>query len=149
MKRPSKKLPPKSMDVDTLNEWFKDSAISHMGIIITEVSNDHMKASMPIDKRHVQSMGLLHGGVSCVLAETMGSALSNMIANQDGKISLGLEINANHIKGVPLGQSVTAECYFLQRSRSIHVTQIKIYNESNQLSCISRLTTILKPDPTL
>lgn len=135
------------MKTNELNAWFDETAISHLGIKITEISTDHIVGLMPVDNRHIQSMGLLHGGVSCVLAETLGSALSNLVARKDGKISLGQEINASHLKGVAKGEMVIGRARFLKKGRSVHVTEITIHNDANDLVCISRLTTIVRPKP--
>lgn len=127
------------------DDLFKDTAIDFLGIKITELSDDHIVGTMTIDERHLQSLGLLHGGISCVLAETLGSSLSVVAASRQDKVSLGLEINANHLKGVRKGGVVEGRARFIQRGRSLHVMQIDITDEIGDMVCTSRLTTILKP----
>ncbi|WP_426959480.1 PaaI family thioesterase [Muricoccus radiodurans] len=116
-----------------------DTAITHLGIVITEVGPDYLRAEMPVDHRHIQPFGVLHGGVSVVLAETIGSTACNL-ALPEGQYCVGLEINANHLATVPLGSRVTAECRPFHTGRSTQVWGIEIRREDGRLACISRLT---------
>ncbi len=118
--------------------------MSHLGLTVQTVSEEKIAATVCLDERHVQSMGLLHGGISCVIAETLGSVLSNLLAAQVNCVSLGLEINANHIKSAAIGETVTGKCKFIHAGRSSHVLQIDIYNEREELLCLSKLTTFLR-----
>lgn len=133
-------LMPAEADIGALNDWMANTASDALGIRITSASADYLNAEMPVDGRHVQARGVLHGGVSCVLAETIGSVLSNIAAAKDGKQSVGIEINANHLKATHKGQTVFAECRFVHRGRTLHVLNIEITNDKGDLVCVSRLT---------
>jgi len=111
----------------------------HIGIVFTEVGPDFLKGTMPVDARTRQPYGLLHGGASCVLAETLGSVASAMVIDQEKFICVGLEINANHIRGVREG-IVTGIATPLHIGASTHVWDIKIYDGREKLVCVSRLT---------
>ena len=117
----------------------KDTMGEHIGLEFTELGADFMKATMPVDARTKQPYGLLHGGASCVLAETLGSVASALVIDPEKFICVGLEINANHIRGVREGH-VSGIASPLHIGASTHVWDIKIYNESDKLVCVSRLT---------
>ncbi len=121
------------------------TAISLLGIEITEVGPDFLRATMPVDHRHVQPWRVLHGGVSVVLSETLGSMASHL-AVPEGFHCMGLEINANHLAAVPEGQSVTAECRPFHIGRSTHVWQTEIRRADGRLACVSRITCAVLPD---
>lgn len=110
-----------------------------IGLRFSEVGDNYIKATMPVDHRTHQPYGLLHGGASCVLAETLGSVASAMIINPEKFICVGLEINANHIRSVRRGV-VTGVVTPIHIGASTHVWDIKIYDEHEKLVCISRLT---------
>jgi 1,4-dihydroxy-2-naphthoyl-CoA hydrolase len=112
---------------------------SHLGMEWVEIGNDYLKMSMPVDERTKQPYGLLHGGASCALAETVGSVASALVINPDKFICVGLEINANHIRGVREGL-VIATATRLHLGASTHVWDIKIHDENSKLVCVSRLT---------
>ena len=116
-----------------------DTAISHLGIVVTEVGPDYLRAEMPVDRRHAQPFGLLHGGVSLVLSETLGS-IACTLAAPEGHHALGLEINANHLAAVPVGTRVTAECRPLHTGRTTQVWQTEIRRDDGRLACVSRIT---------
>ncbi|OQP65634.1 hotdog fold thioesterase [Niastella populi] len=111
----------------------------HIGLVFTEVGPDYIKGTMPVDARTRQPYGLLHGGASCVLAETLGSVASALVIDQEKFICVGLEINANHIRGVREG-IVTGIAKPLHIGASTHVWDIKIHDEREKLVCVSRLT---------
>ena len=111
-----------------------------LGIRITEVGDDYIRAEMPVDERHVQPFGILHGGVSVVLAETVGS-LASVLCCDEGYGAVGLEVNANHLLPVPKGDVVTAECRPVRVGRNIHVWNIELRRSDGKLTCVSRLTT--------
>lgn len=117
----------------------KGTMAEHLGIEWTEVGPDFLKARMPVDHRTKQPYGLLHGGASCVLAETIGSVASAMIVNHSKYYCVGLEINANHIRSAREG-FVTGTATPLHLGATTHVWDIKIYDEKNKLICVSRLT---------
>ena len=110
-----------------------------LGIKIIEVGEDFVRAEMEVDERHVQPFGILHGGVSVVLAETVGS-LASMLCCEEGFSAVGLEINANHLLPVPKGDKVVAECRPVRIGRNVHVWNIELRRSDGKLSCVSRLT---------
>ena len=116
----------------------------HIGIEVTELGDDFIKARMPVDHRTKQPYGLLHGGASAVLAETLGSIGSALVVDHSKFYCVGIEINANHIRSAKEG-FVTGITTPLHLGRQIHVWEIKIYNEENKLVCVSRLTVAVMP----
>ncbi len=112
---------------------------THLGMQFVELGNDFLKMSMPVDERTKQPYGLLHGGASCALAETVGSIASALVIDTSKQICVGLEINANHLRGVKDG-SIFATATRLHIGSSTHVWDIKIHNEQEKLICVSRLT---------
>ena len=113
--------------------------IEHLGIEFLELGDDYIKARMPVDHRTIQPFGLLHGGASVALAETLGSVAANLCVDREKKMCVGLEINANHIRPVTSG-------FVYGIARPIHIGastqlwEIRIHNEQEKLVCISRLT---------
>lgn len=121
-------------------QWVKANTLAEsLDINITEIGNDYLVGTMPVDKRTKQPFGLLHGGASVALAETLGSIASWLIVNPELFIGVGIEINANHVKAVTQGH-VTGICKPLHVKGKTHVWEIKIYNDANELTCISRFT---------
>lgn len=132
---------------EELNKRNKETLSEHLGIVFTEVGDDFLAATMPIDKRTIQPMGILHGGASCVLAETIGSAAANYCIDQKLQAAVGLDININHIRSAKEG-FVTAVAKPLHLGKSTQVWEIRIYDEKKFLIAISRLTmAILKKSP--
>lgn len=129
-----------SISLDTLNSWGHGNMIEVLGIEFIDVQPDFIKAKMPVDSRTKQPYGLLHGGASVVLAETLGSiAASLAVADPTSQRGVGVEINANHMKSVKEG-FVIGTCTALKIGKTLHVYDIKIHDESGNLVCISRLT---------
>ncbi|MBL7828707.1 MAG: hotdog fold thioesterase [Saprospiraceae bacterium] len=126
---------------------FNQNSLAHaLGIDFTEIGPDYLVATMPVNQNTTQPFGILHGGASVALAETMGSVASTMsIEDLNTHTAVGLEINANHLKSVPSGKMVTATCRGLRVGRQIHVWQIEIRDENGDLSCVSRLTVAIVP----
>ena len=116
----------------------------HIGIEFMEIGEDYLKARMPVDNRTNQPFGLLHGGASCVLAETLGSIASALVIDQSAFICVGIEINANHIRSARKG-FVTGIATALHIGKSTHVWDIRINGEDEKLVCISRLTVAIIP----
>jgi 1,4-dihydroxy-2-naphthoyl-CoA hydrolase len=112
---------------------------THLGMQWVEIGNDFLKMSMPVDDRTKQPYGLLHGGASCALAETVGSVASALVIDPEKYICVGLEINANHVRAVRNGH-VIATATRLHLGASTHVWDIKIHDENKKLVCVSRLT---------
>jgi 1,4-dihydroxy-2-naphthoyl-CoA hydrolase len=112
---------------------------THLSMQFVELGNDFLKMSMPVDERTKQPYGLLHGGASCALAETVGSIASALVIDTRKQICVGLEINANHLRGVKDG-TVIATATRLHIGNTTHVWDIKIHDEKEKLICVSRLT---------
>lgn len=121
-----------------LNALSKDTAMIPLGIVFTEIGPDYIRATMPVDARTKQPYGLLHGGASVLLAETLGSTAGGLCA-PEGKGVVGIEINANHVRGVREG-TVTGTARPLHVGASTQVWEIRIEDEAEKLVCISRLT---------
>jgi 1,4-dihydroxy-2-naphthoyl-CoA hydrolase len=113
--------------------------VEYIGITITELGNDFLRGRMPVDHRTIQPMGILHGGASVVLAETLGSIAANLVVDDQKNYCVGLDINANHIKAAK-GGYVTGTAKALHLGASTQVWSIEIVDESGRLVCISRLT---------
>lgn len=119
---------------------FAGSLPGLFSIRILEVGPDFIRAEMPVDERHVQPFGILHGGASVVLAETLGSIASTLTLGE-GFAAVGLEVNANHVASVPNGETVSAMCRPLHIGRTTQVWQTEIRRADGRLACVSRLTT--------
>lgn len=128
------------IDIPAIEARFATCLPGLFGIRILEVGPDFIRAEMPVDERHAQPYGILHGGASVVLAETLGSLASNLTLPED-RMAVGLEVNANHIASVPRGQSVSATCRALHVGRSTQVWQTELRREDGRLACVCRLTT--------
>ena len=128
----------KNFTLENLNQLCTNSAVSHLGIEISAFGGDWIEATMPVDHRTTQPFGLLHGGISVALAETIGS-LAGYLAIEENKIAVGLDINAHHLRSVKQG-IVTAKATPISLNRNIHVWQIDIRDEQDKLCCVSRLT---------
>jgi 1,4-dihydroxy-2-naphthoyl-CoA hydrolase len=133
----------KKFEIEMLNGLRNANMAGHLGIEFLEVSDNHLKARMPVDERTKQAFGILHGGASCVLSETLGSVAAWMCIDSDKKRAVGIEINANHIRPVSEG-FVTGICKPIQIGRSIHVWNTEIFRDDGKLSCTSRLTCAIK-----
>lgn len=130
--------------ISSLNELGKNNLGETLGIEFVEIGDDFLVATMPVDHRTKQPFGLLHGGANVALAETLGSVASLLVVNQELFIGVGVEINANHMKAVLSGK-VRGVCTPLNISGKNHVWDIKIYNEANELTCVSRFTCTIVP----
>ena len=130
--------------LDRFNALNGDTMMQTIGIVFTEVGDDFLRATMPVDARTHQPYGLLHGGASVALAETLGSAAGMMLVDPAREIVVGIEINANHLRGVKSG-IVTGTARALHIGRSTQVWEIRIANEDGALVCISRLTMAVVP----
>lgn len=129
----------KDLTLDMLRQAGKGPMDEHIGIEWTELGDEYLKARMPVDHRTKQPYGLLHGGASCALAESIGSIASAMVIDPAQFQCVGLEINANHVHSATDGY-VTGIATPLHLGKSTHVWDIRIYNESDKLVCVSRLT---------
>jgi 1,4-dihydroxy-2-naphthoyl-CoA hydrolase len=134
----------KNATLQDLNAHNAGCAVGHLGIEITEIGDDHLVGRVPVDARTKQPFGLLHGGVSVVLAETLGS-IGAYHACPEGHSAVGLDINANHLRSATSGW-VTGTAKPVHIGRSTHVWQIDLVNDAGELVCVSRITmAILAP----
>ena len=124
--------------VDALNQWSEGTLMQPLGIRFTEIGPDYVRGTMPVDARTHQPYGLLHGGASVALAETLGSTAAGLCVEKDQGV-VGIEINANHLRGVREG-IVTGTARPLHVGRSTQVWEIRIEDEAGQPVCVSRLT---------
>lgn len=129
----------KDLTLNDIRQVFFQGMASYLDMEWEEVGEDYLKMSMPVTDKVKQPYGLLHGGGSCALAETVGSVASALVIDTTKYSCVGLEINANHIRSARSGK-VTATCTPLHTGKSTHVWDIKIHDEFNKLCCISRLT---------
>lgn len=127
--------------LEQLNQTGADCMVGHLDIQITRMGDDELEGTMPVDRRTTQPFGLLHGGASVVLAETLGS-LAGYLSSEGKQQVVGLEINANHIRAVREGR-VRGVCKAIHVGRRHQVWQIDIFDQQNRLCCTSRLTTVV------
>jgi 1,4-dihydroxy-2-naphthoyl-CoA hydrolase len=113
--------------------------VDHLAIEFTEIGEDYLSAKMPVDRRTQQPLGLLHGGASVALAETLGSVAATCCVDLKAQYCVGLEINANHIKGVKSGY-VFGTTRPIHIGKRTHIWEIRITTEQNELVCVSRIT---------
>lgn len=133
----------KNFDLESLNAFGKNTLPGNIGIEFTELGDDFIIARMPVDSRTHQPFGILHGGASVVLAETIGSVASMLcLENPEQQKAVGLEINANHLRAVKTGW-VYGKVTPIHVGTKTHVWDIKITNEENKLVCVCRLTTMI------
>ncbi len=133
-----------SIDLDRINTWNKNTLVEYLGMQVTEIGEDHVRGTMPVDARTKQPFGLLHGGASVALAESLGSLAANLVLDVDKEMAVGLDINANHVRAVTSG-IVTGTARALHLGRSTQVWEIRIEDEDANLVCISRLTMAVVP----
>jgi 1,4-dihydroxy-2-naphthoyl-CoA hydrolase len=131
-------------DPARLNGWSANTMMEALGIRITAVGDDWLQGTMPVDQRTHQPYGLLHGGASVALAETLGSTAAMLTLDPEKELAVGLDINANHIRGVRSG-TVTGTAKALHIGRTTQVWEIRIENEEGALVCISRITMAVIP----
>jgi 1,4-dihydroxy-2-naphthoyl-CoA hydrolase len=117
----------KEPTLEELNERSRDSLAGHLGIVFDEVGRSSLSASMPVDGRTKQPWGVLHGGASCALAETVGSVAANYCVDPDQFLCVGLDLNINHLRSVPEGNLVTAVATACHIGRSTQVWEIRLY----------------------
>lgn len=129
----------KAFSLQKLQAMSAGTLGEHIGIVFTGIGDNYLKATMPVDHRTRQPYGLLHGGASVALAETLGSVASSLVIDTSVFICVGIEINANHIRSVRQGL-VTGIATPVHLGSSTHVWDIKIHDERERLVCISRLT---------
>lgn len=134
----------KAITLEKIKDFGSDCMPGFLGMKWTEIGDDFLEMSMPINEKTKQVYGIMHGGASCALAETVGSVASALVIDPAKFYCVGLEINANHIRSVTQGM-VTAKSTPLHLGKTTHVWDIKIYDEGQKLVCISRLTVAIIP----
>ena len=130
-------------DLERINAWNRGCLVEHLGMLVTEIGDNWLRGTMPVDDCTRQPYGILHGGASVALAETLGSTAA-MLCCEDGRAAVGLEINANHLRAVREG-TVTGTARPVHVGRSTQVWEIRIENEAGELTCIARLTMAVVP----
>jgi 1,4-dihydroxy-2-naphthoyl-CoA hydrolase len=133
-------------DAEQLKALGRDTISASLGLELISVEHGTVVGKMPVDARTHQPFGLLHGGASVVLAETLGSVGSHFIAAPKGKAAVGIEVNANHLRGVKSGW-VTGTARLHHEGGKLHVWHIEIEDEQGRAICTSRLTVMLIPNP--
>jgi len=131
----------RQLSLDELNRMGDGSMVAHLGMIFTRLDEAELEASMPVDARTQQPFGLLHGGASVALAETLGS-MAGFLTSQEGQCVVGTEINASHHRAVT-GGTVRGVCQPLHLGRSQQVWEIAIFDERDRRCCTARLTTAI------
>ena len=129
----------KEVTLEEVNALRRNTLLEHLDIRFVEIGENELRATMPVDRRTVQPMGLLHGGASAALAESLGSVAATLCVNTDKHYCVGLEINANHIRPVRQG-TVTGVARPIHIGKTTQVWEIKIYDRRDKLVCISRIT---------
>ncbi len=125
--------------VEDLNKRCENTLVQHLGIEFTEIGADYIKGTMPVDHRTVQPAGMLHGGASVALAESLGSIAGILCIDGEKQYGVGLEINANHVRPVRSGR-VSGIVKPVHIGRRTHVWEISISNQNGKLVCVSRIT---------
>jgi 1,4-dihydroxy-2-naphthoyl-CoA hydrolase len=135
----------KKVSLDVVNAMNKNTLMEALGIECVEIGTDYVISRMPVDHRTHQPMGLLHGGASMALIESIGSMGSTLLIDLEKEAPVGLEINANHVSGVRSG-FVKAIGKIVHAGKSTHIWQVDIFNEeTNKLVCTGRLTVMIVP----
>ena len=134
----------KKEKLQRINDSIQNTMTSTLGIKITDIGDDFICGKMPVDERTVQPFGLLHGGASAALAETLGSIAGGIKVHNKNETVVGIEINANHLKYARDGW-VYGEATPIRIGKKIQVWDIRITNESDELVCVSRLTLAVIP----
>lgn len=132
------------VDLAAINTHAANTLVSNLGIVMTAAGEDWLRGTMPVDARTVQPYGILHGGASVALAETLGSVAGNLCVDTTKEMVVGLEINANHVRAMRSGV-VTGTARALHVGRSTQLWEIRIENDDGKLVCVSRLTLAVVP----
>jgi len=125
--------------IDEVARWASHRLVDNLGIEFTAIGPDYLQAKMPVDERTIQPLGCLHGGATCLLAETIGSAAAHFCVDPQRRICVGLEINVNHVKAMRSGY-VHATARPLHLGRSTQIWDILVRNDKHALVAVSRLT---------
>ena len=127
---------------DIAKEFGRGTIAEVLGIEVISINEGRVKGKMPVDARTHQPYGMLHGGASVVLAETLGSIGSHFLVKDDGKSAVGVEVNANHVKSIREGW-VYGDAQIIHQGGKLHIWSIDIKNENGELICTSRLTVMI------
>lgn len=130
-------------DINNFRGVHQDNVNRVLDIVFTEIGDDSLTATMPVDHRTIQPFGLLHGGSSCVLAETLGSVAAWMCIDNEKQMAVGLEIHAHHLRPVTSGK-VTGICKPLHRGRTMHLWQIDTFTDEGKMNCTVRLSVAIR-----
>ena len=128
----------RTVTVESINDLHRNTAVSRIGIRFTEVGEETMTAVLAVNSNSIQPYGVLHGGVSLLLAETLASCAANVVVGP-GQQAVGQEINANHLRAVR-GGDVTGKCRAVHIGRRSQVWSVEIRDDESRLCCISRVT---------
>ncbi|NVK26133.1 MAG: hotdog fold thioesterase [Gammaproteobacteria bacterium] len=129
----------KSPDLSEINAWNKGTMLEHLDIQITKVADDYIEGTMPANEKTFQPFKLVHGGANVVLAESLGSIGAQLTVDPEKYYCVGQEVNANHVRGVRSGL-VTGQARQLYKGKTSQVWEIKLFDDRQKLTCISRLT---------
>jgi 1,4-dihydroxy-2-naphthoyl-CoA hydrolase len=134
----------RELDVERLQQTMQGTLLEHLGLTIENIGDDWISVRMPVDKRTIQPYGILHGGASVALAESLGSLASVLcIEDPSTHTPVGVEINANHLRPVPEGRYVIGTLSPIRIGRRMHVWNIEIRDPDDRLVCVSRLTIMI------
>ena len=136
-------MPLKRMPLNVINGWSRNTLMEHLAIECVEIGENYLVARMPVDHRTLQPMGLLHGGASMALIESIGSMGSSLLIDTNIEYPVGIEINANHVRGVRSG-FVRATGKVVHAGKRTHLWQVDIHDEAtDKLVCTGRLTVMV------
>lgn len=130
----------KEPNLDEVNNWCKNTAVDHSEIIVTEINDDSLIGTMPVDHKTVQPQRRLHGGASCLLSESLGSIAANLTLDSTKEVAFGISIEANHLRPAGEGSSVRGVTKPIHLGKTIHVWETNIYDDRDRLICNSKLT---------
>lgn len=133
---------PKIDQLNTINNFMKNTLMETLDIVFTDIGEDYLTAQMPVGPKVHQPMGILHGGATAALAESVGSTASHVLINSDEYDVKGIEITANHVRSISKG-IVTAKASLLHKGRTLHLWEIRITNEEQKLISVCKLTNIV------
>jgi len=134
----------KEEKLKAINEMNNNTLMETLGIVFTDIGEDFLEGTMPVDSRVHQPLGMLHGGASIAFAESLGSCLSNIVLLGTGTAAVGIEISANHLKSKKEGM-VTATAKIIHKGASIHLWEIRIVDENDKLISLCKLTNMILP----
>jgi len=132
----------KPFTIEELQQFVRNTLFDHLGIEFIEIGEDFLKATMPVDHRTKQPYGLLHGGSNAALAESLASIAATLTVDYQKQFAVGVELNVNHLRPVTRGK-VTGVARPIKLGKTVHVWDIQIFNDQEQLSAVSRLTLMI------